>query len=325
MLIAHEYRACKTLLCIVRERFSDMSAVEPAGVLLPLILQCQLEDIMDHYTTIADLRKRLASDRASGRRVGWVGTSGALHEGHQALLRRSVAENDVTFMYWGGAGRFGWMNGERTYERDLQRDLEVALSAGLDALFVPSNEDLFPRPPMTKVSLPEMSSEVAGLEDPAHLDLIAMVMAKLFNIFGESRSYSGEKDWQQMVMFKRLAEDLEFPVEVVGCPTVRHEDGLAVSSRNSKLTAAQREKAPVLYQALCAAAGAIEEGERSQAELHKMVKGRVEEVGTLEYFVAVEPSTMALVDPIVGDTRLLASMGLGDVRLVDNCGASIRP
>jgi pantoate--beta-alanine ligase len=178
---------------------------------------------------------------------------------------------------------------------------------------------------MTKVSLPAMSSGVPGLEDPAHLDLIAMVMAKLFNIFGESRSYSGEKDWQQMVMFKRLAEDLEFPVEVVGCPTVRHEDGVAVSSRNSKLTPDQRRDAPALYEALSAAATAIREGERSQAKLHEMVRSRVERAGTLEYFVAVEASTMALVDPLVGEIRLLASMGLGEVRLVDNCGASVEP
>ena len=147
------------------------------------------------------------------------------------------------------------MDSEIAYERDADRDFALAEAAGLDIIFAPEGNELFPREPMTTVTCPAMSSGVPHLEDPAHLDLIAMVMCKLWNIFGPCRSYFGEKDWQQLVMYQRLADDLGWPVEVIGCPTVREDDGLAVSSRNGQLTPQDRAVAPVLYQALLRRAG----------------------------------------------------------------------
>ena len=205
------------------------------------------------YDRCGDLRAFLDKVRGSGQQVGMVGTSGAMHEGHLSLIRRAAEENDITALFWGGRSAADWMASQVGPGGDAGRDFALAESAGLDIVFAPESGELFPSEPMTRVSLPAMSSEVPLLESPAHLDLIAMTMGKLWNIFGPCRSYFGEKDWQQLAMFRRLATDMAWPVEVIGCPTIRDERGLALSSRNEQLTEAQRTEAPVLYRALVAA------------------------------------------------------------------------
>src|SRR5688500_9569253 len=155
-----------------------------------------------------------------------IGTSGAVHGGHQSLVRAAAAENDIAVMFWGGGSRFDWTTSDVPTGRDYERDAALVFEAGAHAIFMPFDEELFSRAPMTRITLPAMSSGAPGLEDPTHLDLIALFMARLWNIFGPCRSYFGEKDWQQLAMFRRLADDLAFPVEVIGCPTVREDDGL---------------------------------------------------------------------------------------------------
>ena len=161
-------------------------------------------------------------------------------------------------MYWGGAPAdlSDWHTSSTfAYERDAGHDFPLAEEAGCDILFAPPARCCSRGAPTTTVTpAVVLASGFSQLEDPAHLDLIALAMCKLWNMFGPCRNYFGEKDWQQLVMFIRLAEDLEYPVEVLGCPTIRDDDGVAVSSRNSQLTAEQRAVAPVLYRALCAAA-----------------------------------------------------------------------
>jgi pantoate--beta-alanine ligase len=174
---------------------------------------------------------------------------------------------------------------------------------------------------MTKVSLPAMSSEVPHLEDPAHLDLIAYTMCKLWNMVGPCRNYFGEKDWQQLVMFQRLASDLFYPVEVLGSPTIREADGLALSSRNSQLAPEDRATAPVLFHALCEARDRARDGSAGiAAELEKVFAAAVGDRARICYFVAVESDTMRPVDKLIGPVRLLASIQLGDTRLLDNLG-----
>ena len=151
--------------------------------------------------------------------------------------------------------------------RNAERDFALAEGAGLDVVFAPESSELYPNEPMTRVSLPAMSSELPHLESPAHLDLIAMTMGKLWHIFGPCRSYFGEKDWQQLAMFQRLAVDLAWPVDVIGCPTIRDERGLALSSRNQQLSQARQADAAVLYRALVAAGQAALTGTRSTREL----------------------------------------------------------
>jgi pantoate--beta-alanine ligase len=277
---------------------------------------------MEQYRTVHELRTALDGARARGQRVGMVGTSGSMHEGHLSLVERSAAENDVTALFWGGAGSFDWMVSKIEYARDAERDFALAEAAGLDVVFAPYDHEFFPREPMTHVSVPAMSGGVPDLEDPAHLDLIAMVMCKLWNMFGPCRSYFGEKDWQQLAMYRRLADDLCWPVEVVGCPTIRHDDGVAISSRNAQLTDEQRAFAPVLYRALCDCRDAALAGAGTTAELEKVFVDTVGEPECIRYFTAVEADTMTPLAELTGSVRLLASIQLGTVRLLDNLGVA---
>jgi pantoate--beta-alanine ligase len=278
---------------------------------------------VERHHTSAGLRERLDKARASGQRVGMVGTSGALHAGHLSLITQAAAENDVTALFWGGGTASDWMESEVGHQRDAERDFALAEAAGLDVIFAPDSNELFPREPMTTVSLPAMSSGVAHLEDPAHLDLIAMVMCKLWNIFGSCRSYFGEKDWQQLVMYQRLAEDLAWPVDVIGSPTVREDDGLAVSSRNGQLRPAERAVAPLLYRALCAVRSEALEGVRNKSRLESVFGDEIDKRARIRYFTAVEATSMAPLETLSGDVRLLASIELGDVRLLDNIGLQL--
>ena len=182
---------------------------------------------------------------------------------------------------------------------------------------------LFPRAPATTVTLPSFSKGFGQLEDPAHLDLIALAMCKLWNMFGPCRNYFGEKDWQQLVMFVRLAEDLEYPVEVLGCPTVRDDDGVAVSSRNSQLTPEQRAIAPVLYQALRASRDAALAGTTTAAKVEQVFTDAVDGAAAVQYFAVVDGPTMTPLEELSGSVRLLASIVLGDTRIVDNIGVEL--
>ena len=164
---------------------------------------------------------------------------------------------------------------------------------------------------------------VPHLESPAHLDLIAMTMGKLWHVFGPCRSYFGEKDWQQLAMFRRLAEDLAWPVEVIGCPTIRDDRGLALSSRNQQLTEAQRADASVLFSALQAAGQAAVDGTLAARELTAIFSEAVGGVARVRYFTPVVSATMKPLDELTGSVRLLASIEIGSVRLVDNIGLEL--
>jgi pantoate--beta-alanine ligase len=276
--------------------------------------------------TVAELRARLDPERAAGKRVGMVGTSGGMHQGHQSLVRRAAADNDITALYWGGAPAdlSTWHTGSTfAYERDSDHDWPLAEEAGCDILFAPPGQVLFPRPPATMVSLPSFSSGFAQLEDPAHLDLIALAMCKLWNMFGPCRNYFGEKDWQQLVMFVRLADDLEYPVEVLGCPTVRDDDGVAVSSRNRQLTAEQRAVAPVLHRALTASRDAALAGTSTAAGIEQTFKETVGDAAAVQYFAVVDGPTMTPLHELAGSVRILASIALGETRLLDNIGVEL--
>ena len=246
------------------------------------------------------LRKELDAVRAAGRTTGLVPTMGALHEGHASLIRRSAAECDVTAVtVFVNPLQFGPLEDFATYPRDLSADVAVAAGAGAGLLFAPPVEDMYPE------GAPAVSVAVAG-EDvlegasrPGHFDGVVTVVAKLFNLAGPCRAYFGEKDWQQLRVVRRLVADLSFPVEVVACPTVRQADGLALSSRNARLSVAERRAATVLHRALTAAAGAGDP-RRVMAEVVA-----TEPLATLDYAEAV------------GD-RLLIAVRIGGVRLIDN-------
>ena len=246
------------------------------------------------------LRKELDAARAAGRTVGLVPTMGALHQGHGSLICRSARECDLTAVtVFVNPLQFGPSEDLDSYPADLASDISVATAAGAALLFAPPVDDMYPggRPGVTvHVAGVDM---LEGASRPGHFDGVATVVAKLFNLAGPCRAYFGEKDWQQLGVVRRLAVDLSFPVEVVGCPTVREPDGLACSSRNGKLSPTEREAATVLYRALTAAAGEPDPRRR----MAEVVAG--EPLATLDYAEVV-------------DGRLLIAARIGSVRLIDN-------
>jgi pantoate--beta-alanine ligase len=277
-------------------------------------------------TRIADLRAVLDAERSAGRRVGFVPTMGYLHEGHASLMARARADDDlVVASIFVNPLQFGPSEDLAAYPRDLGRDLRLAERTGVDAVFVPAVEEMYPEPVVTTVSVAGLSAAWEGTSRPTHFAGVATVVAKLFGIVGPCRAYFGEKDFQQLAVIRRMARDLSMPVEVVGCPTVREVDGLALSSRNSYLSADERAAAPVVHRALQAGAAAIRAGEHDPAPVRELMSAVIEAepLARLDYAAVVDADSLAIPDLLSGNLRLLAAVGFGRARLIDNVGVTV--
>lgn len=272
-------------------------------------------------------RKELDAARHRGRRVGFVPTMGALHEGHLSLIRRAAAECDLTAVsIFVNPLQFGSVDDLDNYPQDLDGDRRAAASAGADLVFAPAVDEIYPEGrPATSVDVEGLSEVLEGASRPGHFDGVATVVSKLFGLAGACRAYFGEKDYQQLLVIRRMVGDLFFPVEVVACPTVREPDGLACSSRNARLSAPDRRAAPVLHQALARGLAVIDDGGRDaalvQAEMAQVIAA--EPRAALDYAEVVDAKTLAPLDLISGDVRLLVAACLGDVRLIDNEGVTV--
>ncbi|MBX6352621.1 MAG: pantoate--beta-alanine ligase [Thermoflavifilum sp.] len=276
---------------------------------------------MQQFTTIADLRAALAPARRAGRSIGFVPTMGYLHEGHLALVEAARRDNDVTVVsIFVNPLQFGPNEDFDRYPRDLARDLSMLSQAGVDYVFTPSVEEMYPRPILTRVIQPALSDKLCGKSRPGHFDGVATVVAKLLHIVGPDRAYFGQKDGQQVVLVRRMVEDLNFPVEIITVPTVREADGLAKSSRNVYLTPEERPHATVLYRALQDAKAAIEAGERSAQRIRdRMVKMiSAEPMVRLDYAEVVSADTLEPLTDIEGRVMLAVAAYVGRARLIDN-------
>jgi pantoate--beta-alanine ligase len=276
--------------------------------------------------TIPELRSVLDRARAADRTVGLVPTMGYLHDGHLSLMRQARAETDVVVAsIFVNPLQFGAGEDLDAYPRDLDRDARLADAAGMDVLFVPGTDEMYPVPVLTTVSVAKVSEPLEGAARPHHFAGVATVVAKLFAIVGPCRAYFGEKDFQQLAVVRRMAGDLSFPVDVVGCPTVREPDGLALSSRNSYLTAEEREAAPVVYRALRAGVASILAGERDPAAVRTLMAGIIEAepVAKLDYAEVVDADSFRTPIPLSGNLRLLAAVRFGRARLIDNVGVTV--
>ena len=267
----------------------------------------------------AVLDEALGAFRAAGKSIGFVGTSGALHAGHLSLLRQAAGENDVAIMFWTGEMAFPWAAGSNpAYLRDVERDAALARGAGASLLYIPRGEEIFPEPPMAQVSA--LGMHRPGLRESRHLDMVALFMTKFLNMIGGCTCYMGEKDWQQLQMMRRIASDLSLPVSrFVGSPTVRDADGVPLSSRNVKLTVAQRQAAAVVPRALRAAADAINAGERDGARVRSIIVDAIEAVALLVYAEVLSENLRDLL-PLRGPIRLMAAARFGDVEILDSVG-----
>ena len=270
-------------------------------------------------------RKALEAERAAGRTVGLVPTMGYLHDGHLSLMRRAAAECDVVAAtIFVNPLQFGENEDLAAYPRDPEGDREKADEAGVAYVFAPANREMFPQAPLTAVTVGGLSGELEGRSRPTHFQGVATVVTKLFALAGACRAYFGEKDYQQLAVIRRLSADLSLPVEVIGCPTVRDVDGLALSSRNAYLTREERAVAPILYRALHQGRAAIEgDHERDPAQLEMMMRDLIaaEKRFLLDYAVVRDGDDLSRLTTITGEVRLLVAARLGRARLIDNLGA----
>lgn len=279
-------------------------------------------------TTIAETRWALDEVRREGGTVGLVPTMGYLHDGHLSLMATARAETDlVVATIFVNPLQFAPGEDLASYPRDPEGDRAKAEGAGVDLLFDPDHDEMYPEPVLTTVSVGGLSQSMEGASRPTHFAGVATVVAKLFAIAGPCRAYFGEKDFQQLAIVRRMAADLSFPVEVIGCPIVRELDGLAMSSRNVYLTPDQRAAAPVLRRALQAGAGLVLAGETDPGVVATLVAEIIsaEPLAELDYAEIVDPHTMARPEVLAGELRILAAARFGTPRLLDNLAVTAPP
>jgi pantoate--beta-alanine ligase len=280
--------------------------------------------------TVRECRELLDTARATGRMVGLVPTMGALHAGHRSLIDRARSECEVVAVsIFVNPLQFGDPEDIAQYPRTIESDLDLCARAGVDVVFAPRVTDMYPSwpaPVASSVTVTGVSDSWEGASRPGHFDGVATVVTKLFAIAGPCRAYFGEKDFQQLAVVRRLVSDLSLPVQVVGCPTVRERDGLALSSRNVRLSVAERSAAVVLSRALAAGRAALEDGVHEGAVLTGIMRRVVagEPLVHLDYAVAVDAGDLVELDDVAdpGRVRLLIAAQVGPVRLIDNCAAT---
>jgi pantoate--beta-alanine ligase len=272
-----------------------------------------------------DVREHVTSARDRGLTVGMVPTMGALHEGHGALMRRAREETGyVVVTIFVNPTQFDRSDDFQKYPRELDTDLAFCERLDLDAVFAPDAREMYPgdyqKMPLTSVDVAGLASRFEGEFRPGHFRGVATVVAKLFNIVAADKAYFGEKDAQQLAVIQKMTADLNFPIMIVPVPTVREPDGLAMSSRNQRLTPDQRRVAPLLYQALREAERLIRNGASSTAEIKRAATALMSRnpAFRIEYLDAVDPATFEPLAQIMGAVRIVAAVWLGEVRLIDN-------
>ena len=269
--------------------------------------------------TVADLRAEVAAWRANGETVAMVPTMGAIHEGHMSLVRhaKSLAGRVVSSIFVNPL-QFGPSEDFEAYPRGEARDAELLAEAGAELLYAPNAREMYPDGFATTVHVSGLTEGLCGASRPDHFDGVATVVAKLLLQCGPDIAIFGEKDYQQLLIIKRLVRDLNIPVEIVGGAIVRESDGLALSSRNAYLSDAERETAPLLRAAIHQAAQQMAAGDASEAAL-KNARAALEAAGfRVDYLEARDPQTLAPLSGAVSSARILVAAFLGQTRLIDN-------
>lgn len=276
---------------------------------------------MEIVHSIKDLQAKLAALRAQGNTVGLVPTMGALHAGHASLVKRSVSENDATVVsVFVNPTQFNDKNDLEKYPRTLEADCSLLEQCGAAIAFAPSVEEIYPEPDTRQFSFAPLDTVMEGVYRPGHFNGVCQIVSKLFDMVKPDRAYFGEKDFQQLAIIREMVRQMKFPLEIVGCPIVREEDGLALSSRNARLSAEERQNALKISQTLFESRNfAID---HTVAETKQFVENAIENAPglRLEYFELVDGNTLQQIenwndtDYAVGCITVFC----GDVRLIDN-------
>lgn len=279
---------------------------------------------MEIVKTVAELKEKVAAARDAGLSIGLVPTMGALHEGHLSLVTRSLKENDVTIVsVFVNPTQFNNANDLATYPRTEYADAALLESAGVDYIFMPSVEEMYPEPDTRVFDLGPVAEVMEGKMRPGHFNGVAQVVSKLFAMTQPDRAYFGEKDFQQIAVIRRMVDIEGFNIDIVDCPICRADDGLALSSRNVRLTPEQRAIAPSIRHTLVNAVKLSEEA-ATIGEVEKFVVDTLNAINQLEveYFTIVDAVTMQHLNrwPVEGETQAVgcATVYCGDVRLIDN-------
>lgn len=276
---------------------------------------------MKIITKISDLRKQVDIWRKNGENVGLVPTMGYLHEGHKSLIEKSVSQNDKTIVsIFVNPMQFGPTEDLDKYPRDLQKDTELCTNAGADIIFHPEDNEMYKNGFCSFVDMNILTEELCGKSRPVHFRGVCTVVLKLFNIVNADRAYFGEKDAQQLAIIRRMVEDLNVNIEIIGCPIVREMDGLAKSSRNTYLNSDERESALVLNRSLKKAKELLNSGEKSANIVKNCIKEEIskEKLADIDYIEVVDTLTMKPQDEIKSDVLVAIAVKIGSTRLIDN-------
>jgi len=276
---------------------------------------------MQKITTISALRAALAEPRRQGGSIGFVPTMGYLHGGHMKLVSEARAANDVVVVsIFVNPLQFGPTEDLARYPRDLERDTAMLKDAGVDILFAPGVDDIYPQPMKTVVDVPELGGQLEGEARPGHFAGVATVVCKLFNIVQPTAAYFGEKDYQQVIVIRQMVEDLAIPVRVLQVPTVRDTDGLALSSRNVYLSVQERRAAEIVPRALAEAERLVAEGIKDPDLLEERLTAFIgnEPLARPEVVAVREAQTLQSVPAIDRPVVIAVFVRIGTTKLLDN-------
>ena len=276
---------------------------------------------MKIITSISEMKQHMTEIKRNGKTVGFIPTMGFLHEGHISLANRAVSENDFTVLsIFVNPTQFGLGEDLDRYPRDFAHDCSLSETAGVDVLFAPTVSDMYPNEYSTFVEVEKISSVLCGASRAGHFKGVATVVNKLFHICLPDRAYFGQKDYQQVQVIRRMVSDLNMDITIVSCPIVREQDGLAMSSRNTYLSAEERKQALILHQSLAFAQELVGTGERNAVKLIGEITTLIQTspLADIEYVAVADVNTLKAVESIQGKVLLALAVRFGKTRLIDN-------
>lgn len=270
---------------------------------------------------ISDLKALIRPNKTMGKTIGFVPTMGYLHEGHLSLAKRSAQDNDFTVMsIFVNPTQFGPNEDFERYPRDLEKDLILAESAGVDVVFAPSVGEMYPEGYKSYVNVEGITEVLCGQSRPGHFRGVTTVVNKLFNIVEPDKAYFGQKDAQQVIVIKKMVRDLNMNLEVVTCPIIRESDGLAMSSRNVYLNSDERKAAVILSKSLFEAEALIKQGETSRKKIVEYIESRIktEKLAEIDYIEVVSADNLETMEQLKGNILIALAVRFGKTRLIDN-------
>lgn len=283
---------------------------------------------MNIITKVKSIREFVREEKKKGKSIGFVPTMGYLHEGHLSLAKKAKAENDIVIMsIFVNPLQFGPKEDYGAYPRDLERDASLAQKVGVDLIFAPQVDEMYTSyPQATIVDVKGLTAYLCGASRPGHFTGVATVVTKLFNIVNPDTAYFGQKDYQQVLVIKRIVEDLNMSVDICMVPIKREHDGLAMSSRNSYLSNQERKEALCLYQSLQLCKETFEKGKRNAKELIGLMEDRIkkEPSAVIDFVTICDAETLALIDVIENKTVVALAVKIGKTRLIDNMILEVR-